>query len=123
MTIQQTILTTLETGAVTTLSGLVSHMAVGTGTTTPSITQTQLDGETYREAIFTSATTVNTFTTSLFLDVTENNTNVIGEIGAFTSSSGATMVSRNLTILSTKTSSKEFYYDVKIEINATNSIA
>lgn len=120
MTVQTSILTSLETGAVTTLSSSISHIAVGTGTSTPTVTQTQLDGETYREAIFTTSTTANTYTTSLFLDVTEGNGDLIGEIGAFNSSSGATMVSRNLTTQSTKTSSKEFYYDIKYTINATN---
>ena len=120
MTVQQTTLTTLETGAVTTLSGLITHIAVGTGTSTAVVTQTQLDGETYREAIFATDSTSNTFTTSLFLDVTENIGEVVAEIGAFTSSSGATMVSRDNTIVSTKTSSKEFFYDLKYEISATN---
>jgi len=121
MTIQTAILTDIETSAVTTLSNNVSYIGVGTGTSTAVVTDTQLDGETYREAIFTSASTANIFTTALYLDVTENNGNSIGEIGAFTSSSGVIMVSRNLTTVSTKTTSKEFYYDIKYTINATNN--
>lgn len=120
MTIQTEMLTTLETGAVTVLSASISHIGVGTGSSTVTVTQTQLDAETIREEIFTSATTVNTFTSALYLDVTENNGEVVREIGVFNSSSGATMVSRNLTTVSTKTSSKEFYYDVKYTITATS---
>ena len=121
MTIQQPMLSTMETSAVTSLSASISYIGVGTGTSTPVVTQTQLDGETYREVIFATDSSANTFTTSLFLDVTENNTNVVNEIGAFNSSSGPTMISRNRTTTSTKTSSKEFFYDIKYEINATNS--
>lgn len=120
MTVQTVMLTTIETAAVNTLASSISHIGVGTGTSTPIVTQTQLDAETIREEIFTSATTVNTFTSALYLDVTENNGEVVREIGVFNSSSGATMVSRNLTTVSTKTSSKEFYYDVKYTITATS---
>lgn len=120
MTIQTAMLTTLESGAVITLSSSISHIGVGTGNSTATVTQTQLDAETYRESIFTTASTLNTFTTALYLDVTENNGEVVREIGVFNSSSGATMVSRNLTTVSTKTSSKEFYYDVKYTVTSTN---
>lgn len=120
MTVQTAMLTTMETAAVVTLSASISYIGVGTGTTAPVVTQTQLVGETYREALFIEATTANTYTTSLFLDVTENNGEVVAEIGAFNSSSGATMVSRNNTTVSTKTSSKEFYYDIKFQVTSTN---
>ena len=121
MTLQTNILATIETGAVTILSSEVSHLAVGDGTSTPLVSQTALDNETYRDAIFNTATTANTYTTSLYLDVTEANGSSIAEIGAFDSSSGATMISRNLTNVAAKTSSKEFYYDVKFEVEALNN--
>lgn len=121
MTIQTAILTAIETGAVVTISTYVTHIGVGTGTSTPAITQTQLDAETYREAVFATASTANTFTTSLYLDVTENLSNTVSEIGVFNASSSGTMVSRNNTTSVYKTSSKELYYDIKYTISATNN--
>jgi len=121
MVVQNTILTQLETAAITSISNTITHVAVGSGTTTPDATQTQLVSEDYREALFTSSSTPNTFTTALYLDVTENNTNTVAEIGAFNSSSGGTMVSRNLTTPATKTSSKEMYFDIKYTVDAINN--
>ena len=60
MTVQTTILNAIESAAVTTLSSSITHIAVGTGTTTPSVTNTQLTNEVYRESVFTTSTTSNT---------------------------------------------------------------
>ena len=120
MTIQNPILSLFESDCVSRLNSTISHIAVGSGTTSPLPEQTQLTTETHREEIFESNITANSFTTSVFLDVTENNGNIVNEIGSFNASSSGTMVSRNLTTSSEKTSSKEFYYDVKFTISAIN---
>ncbi|NCC41817.1 MAG: hypothetical protein EOM21_20865, partial [Gammaproteobacteria bacterium] len=88
MTLQISTLTEFENACIDVLNANITHIAIGTGTSTPIISQTTLDTETYREAIFESSSTSNTFTTSIFLDVTEAIGDTITEIGAFNSNSG-----------------------------------
>lgn len=121
MVIQTSILTDIDTAAVGVLDDNILYLSVGTGTTTPDVTDTTLETEVYREAVFLKDTTSNTITSALFLDVTEAVGSTITEIGAFNSSSGGTMVSRNLTTSNEKTSSKEFYFDIKYTVNTLNN--
>ena len=121
MTVQTTTLTAIESAGVTTLSNRALFIAVGTGTSTASSTQTTLDVEVLRETVFNTIAATSSYTVSMYLDVTEANGNIIGEIGTFNSSSSGTMVSRNLTTTQSKTSSKEFYYDLAFNLTATNN--
>ena len=118
---QTTILNAIKTGAITTLQSYVTHIAMGDDNTPINVSDTALQSEVYREAVLSPITTIsNTLSTSVFLDVTEGNGNTFREIGVFNASSSGTMVSRNLTTVKEKTSNKEFYYEIKYTINASN---
>ena len=121
MTVQTTILNAIESGAITTISSYTTHIAVGTGTSTPLVSQTTLDSEVLRENVFSTESPANNkLLVSMFLDTTEANGNTIGELGIFNASSGGTMVSRNKTNSLAKDSSTEVYYEVEYEVNASN---
>ncbi len=77
----------------------LTHMATGTGTTTPSKSDTALGAEAFRKAISSKTYSANKFTCKLSLDTSESNF-TITEIGTFakasdTAGSGA-LISRAL---------------------------
>ena len=102
---------------ISTLSPLVTHMAVGDDNTTPVIGDTTLGNQTYIDSIFTSNTGGDFVFWDLRLDTTENNGNTIKEIGTFDAASSGNMFTRNLTTVFDKTSSKEAYYQVRLKID------
>ena len=92
-------------------------MAVGDDNTTPTVSDTTLGNETYREAIFKSSSGGSFVAWDLKLDTTENNGSTIKEVGTFTASSGGTMYTRNLSSSFDKDSTNEAYYQSRITIN------
>ena len=104
-----------------TISPLITHIAVGDDDTTPTESDTTLGNETYRDAIFTSNVGANFLTWDVRLDSTENNGNTIKEIGSFDAASVGNMYTRNLTTVFDKTSAKEAYYQIKLLVNSEMS--
>lgn len=73
----------------------MSHIAIGTGTTTPAVSQTALVTEVFRKAITTTATPG----TQIHLQIEITGTEAIfnwKEIGVFNASSGGNMTNRAL---------------------------
>ncbi len=87
----------------------LSHIAVGTGATAVTATDTALQTELFRKAIDTSSTPGSSLIVSTVLGVTEGN-GTYGEVGTFNASSGPTMFNR-INVTYTKNSGEE----VKIE--------
>jgi len=113
---------TLASTAITaSLNSTITHIAVGSGTTTPVIGDTTLSSEDYREVKFSSLATSTKYQVSVRLDVTENNGNTINEWGAFNAGSGGTMYFRNLTTAFAKTSSNEAYYRMALTFTFSDS--
>lgn len=98
----------------TTLNTNITHLAVGTNNTAPTISDTTLGTEVYRDSEFQSIITGFKLVSKIYLDTTEANSNTLEEVGTFTASSGGTMYTRNLVTSFAKTSSKTATYSVKI---------
>ena len=116
-----TALSAIQTTVLSSISSGVTHIAVGSGTTAPSVTDTTLVTETYRDAVLSEITAGNTYTAQLYLDTTEDNGNNIKEIGLFSASSGGTMYERALTNIIAKTSSVEVFAEINIMVSVENA--
>lgn len=60
----------------------ISHLAIGTGTTTPAKTDTTLETEYFRKAVSSKSYTDDVFTAKMLMGTTEGNTTMT-EIGVF----------------------------------------
>lgn len=97
MVVNDTILSSIRTNALDAFNS-VSHIAFGTGTTTPTTGDTALQTEVIRKAV-NSTTRDNGAGTILYdavLGLSEGNGNTISETGTFNASSGGTMSTRDL---------------------------
>ena len=83
----------------------LSHMAVGTGSSAPVITNATLDAEVFRGAFTTSNKTTSKITYSLFLNTGDANSYNLTEAGIFNHSVSGTMYARAVFSPITKTSS------------------
>lgn len=95
----------------------LTHIAVGTGTTTVSPSDTTLETEIFRKVISDIDTIVNVLTAETQIETTEANA-IWKEIGMFTASSGGIMFNR-INIDFNKTSSDT----VKIKFTITISVS
>lgn len=77
------------------LNSITSHIAVGTGTATPTLGDIALQIEAFRDLINDDRTGTNSTTATFLLDSDEANGNTLTEIGAF-ANSGVDIVSRAL---------------------------
>jgi hypothetical protein len=98
----------------------ISHIAVGSGTTTPTTSDTALVTETDRDALFTESVTGSVYTCSMYLDTTEANSTNIAETGLFNASSSGIMYLRALTNVIAKTSAVETFIEINVLIAAVN---
>jgi len=98
-----------------------THIGVGDGVTTPTVSDTTLTNETDRDALFDTLTD-STFSVSgsIFLDTTENNGNDIRECGIFDALTGGNMLSHSLTNTISKTSSIEVFIEILINLEVAN---
>lgn len=101
---------------------IFTHGAVGTGTTTPTASDTVLVTEVFRDARdeFDDAPS-NTVTTQLRVLTTEANGNSLAEMGWFNQNSGGTMWTRNTFTAITKTSDIQLFLDTKITFTITET--
>lgn len=83
--------------------GVVTHMAIGTGTTAAAVSDTALGTEVTRQAVDTSGGTVSTNTITYARtfaaddpDITAPATTAVTEAGLFTASSSGTMLCRTV---------------------------
>lgn len=91
-----------------------SHLAVGTGGTSPSSTNRSLNNEVYRTAIASSTDSSDTLETRTLLDTSEANGNTIREVGLVTASTGGLLLNHSLINDELKTDKKAFTIDVSI---------
>lgn len=112
-------LTNAQNAAATDLNSNLTHITVGDDNTTPTVGDTDLGNTTYTDTKLSSSLNGNIVTIDMFLDVTENNTNTINEIGTKDGASG-NLYTHNLTTSFAKTSSKEAFYRNKITFTASN---
>lgn len=117
-----TYMTNATTNFIATLSPLLTHIAVGDDDTTPTVLDTALGNETFREALFdTVVTTSNSISINIFLDTSENNSNDIKETGVFDAASSGNMYSRSLTNVISKDSSKEVFIELQYNFSTENT--
>ena len=111
---------TAITDFLTALKPLVTHMGVGDGTSTPLITDTALENETYREAITASgpATVSSNFIFwDMKIDQAENNGNTQNEIATFDAASSGNAYTHSRLTTFDKTSAKVAYYQSILNVN------
>lgn len=91
-----------------------SHMAVGTGTTTPTASDTTLVTEVLRKARqqYLENDTTATSIVSMRINTSEANGSTLTEVGGFDAASSGTMRFRLLLTSTAKTSSVEMWIDV-----------
>jgi hypothetical protein len=96
----------------TDISTYYTHIGFGTGTTTPSPSDTQLVAEVVRVARIDSTSSTNSVTVSGYIDATQGNGSTITESGVFDAASSGNMKCRKKFPLAiTKTSDKEVWAD------------
>ena len=90
-----------------------SYLAVGTGTTSPSQSDTALESETLRKSRqeYERDDANGKFTVSMWVSTLEANGNDLGEAGVFQQSSGGIMYARETFTPITKTSDIEIWID------------
>lgn len=113
MVITDFIRNTVTTDVVSSFDTNFTFVGFGDDNTTPTVSDTTLGNETFIEARFNNTIFTNFSRIESFLDVTENNTNFIREIGVFDAISGGTMFLRNLTVAFEKTSSKSAFFTIE----------
>lgn len=110
MVVTNVIMNSVKASSLTELETNFTHIAVGSGTTTPTVSDTALVSEDLREPILGSAIkTTNDLTVEMFIDLTENNGNTIAEAGVFNAASGPTMYARNLVLSIAKNNLTEVF--------------
>ncbi len=99
-----------------------THIAIGSGTTTPSISDTALTTETLRKPFQeTTGPTSGVYTMSMRIAPSEANGTNIEEIGVFDDSSSGNNALHKLTTSYAKTNTKEVWIDIQVTITAANS--
>ena len=74
----------------------MTHMAVGTGVTLPSVSDTVLETEVFRNLIARRVPTAENLRMQMFIGTGDANGNTLAEAGIFNAASGGTMFSRVL---------------------------
>jgi hypothetical protein len=99
----------------------ITHIGVGTDTTTPVEADTVLGAEVDRNAEYTSTLSSNQFKSQLRLDTTDANGYTLAEIGMFNAATTGTMYTHNLISAFAKTASKKAIYINVITISVTQT--
>lgn len=104
----------------TDIQARITHIGVGSGSTTPAASQTALVSEDFRDVVDDYDTSENdNIICSLRIGLTENNGNDITEVAGFNASSGGTMALRKLITTISKTSDIQVYLDLGNKISVT----
>ena len=120
MVVSSTFINTIREAVADDFETNLSHIATGdTDTPAPADTDTTLNNETYREALFAESSN-GTYNATLFLDTAENNGNDIKECGLFTAAVAGDMYAHNLTNVIQKSTSIEVFIEYVISFNIIN---
>lgn len=98
-----------------------THIDFGTGTTTPTISDSVMENSIVRNARQDISILSDSVVVSGFLGSGQANGEDISEIGAFDAGSGGNMQDHSLITAVTKTSSKELWVDIRNNIKVTQS--
>ena len=103
------------------LTAIITHGAIGTGTTTPAVGDTALTNEVFEDTIADFSTAVvNQITASLEVTTTEANGNSISEVGFKDGLTGTALLwTHDLITAINKTSDIALWFDETITINVT----
>lgn len=107
------------TTAISGLDTAITHLGVGTDTTTPVEANTTLGAEVDRNAEYSSVISSGQLKSQLRLDTTDANGYTLAEIGTFNASSSGTMYTRNLVTPFAKTVTKKVIYINVINLSVT----
>lgn len=104
------------------LDAILTHGAVGTGSTAPTAADTTLETEVERNArVSVDKSTSNIIVASLEITSTEANGSTLTETGWFNAASTGTMWVRNLVNAINKTSDVQLFLDTQITITVTET--
>lgn len=121
MVVSNTIIADIKTQALNAFDS-VSHIAFGTGTTTPTSSDTSLGTEVIRKAITTGTRdeVAGTYLFDAVLGLSEGNGNTLAETGTFDADSAGNMSTRNLlTPTVIKTSDIELRQATQVTVEVT----
>ena len=107
--------------SISALDTAITHVGVGTDTTTPVEADTTLGGEVDRNAEYSSVIGSNDLKSQVRFDTTDANGYTFGKIGSFSASSGGTMYTENLVTPYTKTATKKVIYINVINFSLSQS--
>ena len=110
-----------RSAVITALDTNITHGAVGDDDTAPAEGDTTLTSETYRDAEFSKTIGATSFSTTIFMDTAENNSNDIKETGTFNAGAGGTMYNHSLTNIISKTVDGEVFVENKFNITTSTS--
>lgn len=102
--------------SVTALSA--SHLALGTDNTSPSVSDSSLGAEQYREGFDSTTDAGNDLESTTLLDENEGNGYTYEEVGIFTAASGGTMFNRSLISSTPKNSDNTATFEVVLQFRA-----
>ncbi len=108
--ISQYILSQVNTNVLSALDTAITHVAVGTDTTTPVEANTTLSGEVDRNAEYSSVIGSSDLKSQVRFDTTDANGYTFGKIGSFNAASSGTMYTENLVTPYAKTAAKKVIY-------------
>jgi len=119
-TLTSLLTTDIRDDSVDRLETLFTHGALGTGTTAPSLAQTALVTEVFRDPIDSfDKPGGGVGTASLLVLTTEANSNAIAEVGWFNASSGGSMWVRNTMTAINKTNDIQLFVDTKLTVQVS----
>ena len=98
------------------------YLAVGTGTTPVSASDTTLETETGRYARQDHSTTSDTVTISGYITATQENGNTLTEVGVLTAAVAGTLYSHDLYTAIVKSNSIEIWFDTTYTIDVTLNV-
>lgn len=117
-----TFLNNLKADALTYAGTQMTHVAFGSGTTTPAASDTTLEGEFTRVARTEIVTTSTKVTVSGFLGAATANGNTIAKVGGFNASTAGDLAEQfKLASSIAKTSDKEVWVDLDMTITTTEN--
>ena len=95
------------------------YIAVGTGTTTATISDTSLDNEILRKARQSYTQNTNSVVVSMWIGTSEANGSTLSEVGVFDASSGGNLLTRDTFTGLTKDNNTEVWIDLEEDVDIT----
>lgn len=117
MVLTTDLLNGVTSSIITEIQAEMTHVAWGSDSTTPTVSDTALGSEDIRKARQETTSTANSVIISGFLGAGENNGNDVNESGTFDDPSAGNMKARNTSTTIEKTTSVEIWNDFSVTID------